>query len=1032
VLHPHIFARLSALLCALLVIAACAPFAEQPAPAVSDTPTNPSTLVAATSAPGQAAPTQTQARADVAPAEGPPPNLVAPTAAPPTPRASAPNTRAPLEASGPPSIANVQVKTDNVARYDKFEAQFDVTTAAAYLNLPFDPAPPAGLQPAAGVSVDAVFSNDGWTTVITQPAFLDQPYTATERDGRDHLVPSGAPRWSVRFAPTTAGAWQYRLRVQDAGGVATYPEGEPLSFTVGETSANAHRQRGYLRVSETDRRYFAFENGDPFIGVGFNDAFGAAEDVERRMQGYEQHKINFVRVWLSSAGINGSQWTSWASHFIDNDGYLPGVYFDTQNTYNGADLSLKLDSVNQCLFADFWQGNVPVEPNATYNVSARVKLNNVTPASDTGGFAIKLGGWLEKECASSSAGTPITTPTTGTTDWTTISGTLTTRGDQYWLDNLYLARQDVGGGEIYIDDVRLWRADDPAQVNLLRDPNANSHMYFDPMNAARWDRFIELAEQHGVYLKIVVDEKNEWIRNRIDPDGMMTQEGSNDNFYGAPGTKTRWLQEAWWRYIIARWGYSTAIHSFEYVNEGDPYSGTHHEAANAFAQYLDRHSPARTMATTSFWAGFPNKEIWSNSTYTAIDYADLHAYVSTGWGKNASFLEPSRIETRPEHVRSGGGSAKIEATDNNNQAIGPRGLVIRGPGEWVIRYWMKADNFSANCQYETSGGMQRIRWQLDGGNFEKPQGSGPWEGIVPSNSEGKDFICTSPGGSFDWTQFSSDRDRDGKPIPATYRLILPDDRPYELSLRIENTNGTAGTAWIDDIELVSPEGQIVPVVGAFDTTALNEDTAWLNRAYGDLHGGASPTGAQKPLVRGETGVDTPEQQEWDRDLLKDTEGIWLHNNLWGQVNPGGMYDLFWWTSETISTTLHPRFLAYRNFMENIPIDNGNYRDANAQTSDPLLRAWGQRDDTNGRAHIWIQNTQHTWKNVVAGADIPAVDGTITLPNMPAGSYQVTWWDTYKTESPTISTETIASDGALTLKLPQPLGRDVAVKVERRE
>ena len=122
-----------------------------------------------------------------------------------------------------PTIGNVTVTTPDVARYDKFEVRFDVTTVAANPYLPFDAAPPPGVQPGQGVSVDALFSPDNWTTVITQPAFLYQPYTDTLQDGQDHLTPSGPPRWTVRFAPQQAGAWQYRLRAQDAGGVTLYP-----------------------------------------------------------------------------------------------------------------------------------------------------------------------------------------------------------------------------------------------------------------------------------------------------------------------------------------------------------------------------------------------------------------------------------------------------------------------------------------------------------------------------------------------------------------------------------------------------------------------------------------------------------------------------------------------------------------------------------------------------------------------------------------------------------------------------------------
>jgi hypothetical protein len=958
-------------------------------------------------------------------------NSPTPSAQPPT-GTSSPTLTATPTPSGPPGhspgITNVQTITPSVARYEKFEVRFDVSTRATNLDLPFDPNPPPGLQAVAGISVDAEFSPDNWTTIIRQPAFWYQPYTFAIRGGQDHLTPAGSARWAVRFAPQQAGSWQYRLRAQDANGTTVYPENGALSFTVGSTSSNPYKQRGFLRVSARDPRYFEFQDGTPFIGVGFDDSFDDITQVDQKTQRYEQNKMNFMRVWMSGAGINGSQWTAWASHHLPDDGYLPGVRFDTQSTYNGADVAMTLDNSNPCFFAGYRQGGIPVEPNVTYRVEARVRLDGVTGPVSAGdyGFVVKRGDWLGTDCDKAGKGTPLTQPVIGSTGWMTVTGTYKTQSDQYWLGNLYLARQNATGGKVYIDEVHFWREGDSLRADLIHAPYANSHLHFDPMNAARWDKYVEAAEQHGVYLKLVIDEKNEWIRNHIGADGKMAATGSNDNFYATPGTKVRWLQQAWWRYLIARWGYSTAIHSFEYVNEGDPYNGHHYDAANAMARFVHQNDPSRHMATTSFWSSFPNIEFWSNPNYPDVDYADLHAYISTGWGLDASFLGKSSVETRVQYIHSGNASAHIVGTDQSNYSITPRGLVIRGPGEWLVRYWMKADRFTTQCSFNTSGGMQRVRWLVDGGTYW-----GGTEGVVPGNSEGKDFICTSPAGSFDWTQFRSDRDRAGNLLPVTYRLILTDTASHEISLRLENPNGTGGDAWIDDVELVSPSGQVVPVIGQFDITPMDEDTAWFNRAYGDVFGGMSPAGAQMPLVRGETGVDSPGQQDWNRDLTKDTQGIWLHNNVWGQINPGGMSDLFWWATETIPASIYYNYSTYRNFMEGIPLSNGLYRDAAAQTSQANVRAWGQRDDTNGRMHLWVQNIQHTWKRVISGPAISPVSGTVTLPSVPAGTYQVTWWNTYSLTNPIMRTEQVATSGSsLTLTLPQPLTDDIAVKVER--
>ncbi len=945
-----------------------------------------------------------------------------------TPTVTPTPTRTPTAVARGPVISGLEVTTPRVARFEKFEVQFDVQTVASNPSLPYDPSPPPGVSAGIGVTVDGLFSADGWRTTLVQPGFFFQSYNLKIIGNRDHLTPSRAPRWAVRLAPRLAGEWEYRLRVQDASGISYYPsQAEPaLRFSVAETSANPNIRRGFVRVSRSDPRYFEFDDGSPFVGVGFNESFNTTSIAEQKMASFESNRMNLMRVWLSGSSINGSQWSTWSSHHLPSDAYLPGVSLDTRTTYGGADVAWRLDDANPCLFTDWSQGGIPVEPGTNYTVTARVLLSGLRGPVTTGawGFVIKLADWLGTACDQPNNGTLIVAPVQSTDGWTTVTGTYTTGPTQYWLDYLYMARQNASAGTVYVDEVRLYRTSDPYRVNLLREPGANSHMAFDPMASARWDAILETAARRGVYLKLVADEKNEWIRNRIASDGSMTASASNDNFYAARETKVRWLAEAWWRYLIARWGYSTAIHSFEFVNEGDPYNGNHYDAANAMARYFRANDPSRHMVTTSFWHSFPNREFWSNERYPEIDYADIHLYAGPSAVTTAAYISAGRLESRAAYIRSGNGSVRIAGSDNGNEAIVPRGLVIRGPGEWIVRYWMKAEAFAANCQFGSSGGMQRVRWLLDGGTYW-----GGREGVVPGNAEGKDFLCTSPGGTYDWQQFSSDRDRSGALIPASFRLILTDDGPHEISLRVENSGGVAGNAWIDDVELVSPSGQIVPVIGQFDATRLDEDTAWYNRSVGELFGGGSPVGARKPLIAGEAGI--VDGSDWNNDLPRDTAGIWLHNNLWAQLSPGGVPMLFWWASETIPERLYPHYLAYRNFMDGIPINNGSYRDVGATTSDANLRAWGQRDDSNGRMHLWIQNRLHTWTRVVNGPAIPAISGSVTIPNVPEGAYQVEWWDTYKTSGAVFLTQQVsASGGSLVLNLPSPLVSDVALKIQR--
>ncbi len=117
-------------------------------------------------------------------------------------------------------------------------------------------------------------------------------------------------------------------------------------------------------------------------------------------------------------------------------------------------------------------------------------------------------------------------------------------------------------------------------------------------------------------------------------------------------------------------------------------------------------------------------------------------------------------------------------------------------------------------------------------------------------------------------------------------------------------------------------------------------------------------------------------------------------------------------------------------MAGIPLNNGHYYDVNTTVSNSQLRAWGQRDDVNGRMHLWIQNKQHTWMRVVNGPAITSISGSVTIQNVPSGSYKVEWWNTYATTNPVFKTETLSSSGSLTLNLPSALNDDVAVKITK--
>jgi hypothetical protein len=163
------------------------------------------------------------------------------------------------------------------------------------------------------------------------------------------------------------------------------------------------------------------------------------------------------------------------------------------------------------------------------------------------------------------------------------------------------------------------------------------------------------------------------------------------------------------------------------------------------------------------------------------------------------------------------------------------------------------------------------------------------------------------------------------------------------------------------------------------------------------------------------------------DVSADAQGVWLHNLIWGGINPTGLMENYWYAKDHIYRTvdLRGQFKNYYTFIKDIPLNNGKYVNAAAVTSNAKLRAWGQKDLTNQRAHLWIQNTDHIWTNT---GTVAPLSGTVTIPGLnPNTSFGVEWWDPY-TGAP-VSVQNLSTNANGELQLPVTnLTTDTAVRI----
>jgi hypothetical protein len=469
------------------------------------------------------------------------------------------------------STNEAEFPKNQIPKYETLEITFQIDTRAENLQLPYDSTPPNGVEPEIGISVDDLFTPDDWQTVYTQPAFYYQEFISDIKGGKGWYYPTDQFSWKVRFTPHVQGTWNYRIVARDKSGAS---ETSAKSFVV--VPSNLH---GFVRVSQRDARYFEFEDGAYFPGLGYNMNYDHVSwyhsilDNRTNFEIMSQNGIQLVRIWLSQWGIYTSAWNPWNS--IDPDlpaQYIPYARLTFEQAYPSSEVSMKISAAyDPCMFIGAWKAPPALKRNMDYRVRVRYKTTDIDgPAvSDNPyGFVVKLGGWLwgdGEDCQDPGSGKTVTPyQPANTSDWQILEGSFSS-GDNDFLPNFYLALENVNQGDAYIDYV--WLEEDLGNgdfgPNIVSKPWMAHHLYMEQRNSFAFDRLLNLAKQYGIYLRPVILEKNEWIFNRIAYDGTPVLDDplcwdfdpgndpdlcpGNQWFYGnlREMTKTRWLQQAW-------------------------------------------------------------------------------------------------------------------------------------------------------------------------------------------------------------------------------------------------------------------------------------------------------------------------------------------------------------------------------------------------------------------------------------------------------------------------------------------------------
>ena len=551
------------------------------------------------------------------------------------------------------------VNSPQIPKYEKFELTFDVnwyhnrefsnpaqkydpiTDGTINPYWPYDPNPAANTQenidsrgdgtmpvePGKGISIDGIFTSPTGEKIV-QPGFYYQDYEYEQKtkaeDGSkyDWYYPKGSPVWKIRFTPQNSGDWQFEIRVVEASGTTTYIPAQNTFAMTTETLSN--QNHGFAKVSSNDTRYFEGSDGT------YLNLIGRSADSYDTYSHYTQLKelgVNFIRPWWQGSqgpvlfGLSGQGGAhGWGDHRL----IITGEEHRDNRLFSG-----KL--TGSASGASAYNNTVIVKPSTNYVMSAWVKTVNL---NGSGEYGVTLGGspYQNLTCTQNCL-------LKGDNDWTEVKYSFTTKADQESFGWPSVSISGNTTGNAYFSDLSIKEdlGNGILSPELTWRSNLDAEQDYSQLESYKADYMVSTAKANDIYLKIVLEEKQDILFGNILKNGKggSIQEYSGnlyDNVFASETHASRTYQQYYWRYIIARYGFATNIHSFEFNNEADPNSTSHQNAVIAMANYFNTNDPSKHLVTSSNYSEFP-VALWSNQT---VGYSDLHMYIGNnriwaGW-----------------------------------------------------------------------------------------------------------------------------------------------------------------------------------------------------------------------------------------------------------------------------------------------------------------------------------------------------------------------------------------------------------------
>ncbi|MBM4093391.1 MAG: hypothetical protein FJ276_28865 [Planctomycetes bacterium] len=483
------------------------------------------------------------------------------------------------ELSDEPPLA-IDCPTRQIGQYERAEMRIHTGDSIRSSNA-FDPAE-------FDLGIDVTTPGG---TVLRIPAFFCQEYERKERRGdRDRrvwLYPVGTGVWKARFTPTEVGTHTIIAR-------SVSPHGVMVSSQV-TVRCVPSQQKGFVRVSKSDRRYFEFTNGQPFFPIGQNLAFiGASQhvrfdNVEDFFEKLASNGANYLRIWTCchdwALAIEAPQ-SGWTRSWTSDSPVVPVPDGPPGSAERCVALAARRDA--PCRFSPCHP--VAVRPSTAYALRGALRRDG-NPS-----VRVAFTGYDNDVSLSESAGQ----------QWQPFEIRFETGADQLWMDAISFIV--AGSGSAWLKDLSLREAAGGPELLGEADVSRPQRGHYNPIDCHMLDQIVAAAARHGIYLQLCLIARDLYMRDLKDPESPAYEQAIRD--------AQRLL-----RYAVARWGYSPQVVTWEYFNENDPGLPTD-RFYGELGTYLETIDVYRHLRATSTW--HPSPRDWK---HPQLDVADLHFYL---------------------------------------------------------------------------------------------------------------------------------------------------------------------------------------------------------------------------------------------------------------------------------------------------------------------------------------------------------------------------------------------------------------------